>query len=91
MENRDRKDERTDLESPLGLSGTPVTPDAPEHLRASDDADEEARRRRRRALGADESHASGMGDLNLDHKGATSIDMGAGGDGNQVSDAGTKP
>lgn len=88
---KDASEEPTDLESPLGIAGTPVTPDAPDHLRASDD-DEEARRRRRRGLSAEHDRpGSGMGDVNLDHKGATGIDMGAGGHDTQVSDRGTKP
>jgi hypothetical protein len=82
MDNRDRnrdldRDEN-DLENPLGISGTPVTPDAPEHLRASNDP-EEAQRRRKRGLSADndEDRSSGMDDVNLNHKGATAIDIGA--------------
>jgi len=95
MDKRDRKEEReetqNDLESPLGIAGTPVTPDAPAGLRASDD-EAEARRRRDRGLSADnDTPRSGMGDVNRDHKGATGIDMGAGGHNTQVSDRGTKP
>lgn len=79
MENRDDKRERdeaeTDLESPLGIAGTPVTPDAPDHLRASTD-DEEARRRRKRALEDDHDPRRGMDDINYEHKGATGIDLG---------------
>lgn len=79
MENRDDKRERdeaeTDLESPLGIAGTPVTPDAPDHLRASTD-DEEARRRRKRALEDDHEPRRGMDDINYEHKGATGIDLG---------------
>jgi hypothetical protein len=95
MADRDHRDDRKDdetLESPLGIAGTPVTPDAPEHLRASD-TDADVRRRRARAgLGPDldPTHASGMGDVNVEHKGATGIDMGAGGDDTQISDRGTK-
>ena len=95
MDNRDHtgkeKNEQTDLENPLGISGTPVTPDAPDHLRASNDEDE-VRRRRQRGLSAENDEPRpGMGDVNLDHKGATGIDMGAGGHNTQVSDRGTKP
>ena len=91
MADRDRDEEKNDLESPLGIAGTPVTPDAPGHLRASNEEDE-ARRRRERALSADKDapRTTGMGDVNTDHKGATGIDMGAGGSGTQVSDKGTK-
>jgi hypothetical protein len=79
MDNRDRKDEQNDLESPLGIAGTPVTPDAPDHLRASDDPDE-VRKRRARGMSVDtdpSTPGSGMADVNLDHKGATGIDLGA--------------
>jgi hypothetical protein len=95
MDKRDRKGEpdepETDLESPLGLAGSPVTPDAPEHLRASNDPDE-AKRRRDRAMSAEnDTPRDPMADVNRDHKGATGIDMGAGGHNTQVSDRGTKP
>jgi hypothetical protein len=78
MDNRDRKDEQNDLESPLGIAGTPVTPDAPERLRPSDDPDE-VKKRRARGVGTDvdaSTPGSGMSDVNLDHKGATGIDLG---------------
>jgi hypothetical protein len=88
---RDREEPKTDLESPLGIAGTPVTPDAPDHMRASDD-DEEARRRRNRGLSADnDTPRDPLADVNRDHKGATGIDMGAGGHNTQISDKGTKP
>jgi hypothetical protein len=79
MDKRDRKEQENDLDSPLGIAGTPVTPDAPEHLRASDDP-EEVRKRRNRAMNpADDpsTPGSGMSDVNFDHKGATGIDLGA--------------
>ena len=85
MDDRDRTpDEETSLENPLGIANAPVTPDAPEHLRASDDP-EEVRRRRQRALAEDPNPRLGMGDVNRDHKGATGIDMGSGGQGTHVS------
>jgi len=93
MDERDRKhdDNREDLGNPLGIAGTPVTPDAPEHLRASNDP-EEARRRRDRALSAEsDTRHDPLADVNRDHKGATGIDMGAGGHNTQISDRGTKP
>ena len=96
MDKRDRKPEReeseNELDSPLGIAGTPVTPDAPAGMRATDDEDE-ARRRRDRGLSAenDAPRTSGMGDVNRDHKGATGMDMGAGGHNTQISDRGTKP
>jgi hypothetical protein len=81
MAERDQKDENT-LDSPLGIAGSPVTPDAPEHLKAQDDEASIRRRRARAGLGADadDRTTDGLGDLQRDHKGATGIDMGAGGD-----------
>jgi hypothetical protein len=81
MADRDRKEDNT-LDSPLGIAGSPVTPDAPEHLKAQDDEASIRRRRARAGLGpdADDRTTDGMGDLQPDHKGATGIDMGAGGD-----------
>jgi hypothetical protein len=81
MADRDHKDENT-LDSPLGIAGSPLTPDAPEHLKAQDDEASIRRRRARAGLGpdADDRTTDGMGDLQRDHKGATGIDMGAGGD-----------
>jgi hypothetical protein len=81
MADRDKKDDNT-LDSPLGIAGSPVTPDAPDHLKAQDDEASIRRRRARAGLGpdADDRTTDGMGDLQPDHKGATGIDMGAGGD-----------
>jgi len=81
MADRDRKDDNT-LDSPLGIAGSPVTPDAPEHLKAQDDEASIRRRRARAGLGpdGDDRTTNGLGDLQPDHKGATGIDMGAGGD-----------
>ena len=80
MDKRDRKpvpdETQTDLESPLGIAGTPVEPDAPENLRASNDPDE-AKKRRRRAMADEHEPRRGMDDVNYDHKGATGIDLGA--------------
>jgi hypothetical protein len=95
MKKSDRKQEadtpETDLESPLGIAGSPVTPDAPAHMRASSD-EEEARRRRKRGLSAENDvPRDPLADVNRDHKGATGIDMGAGGHNTQISDKGTKP
>lgn len=94
MEKRRKEEEKDapiDLENPLGIGGTPVTPDAPDHMRASND-EEEARRRRNRGLSADNDvPRDPMADVNRDHKGATGIDMGAGGHNTQISDKGTKP
>jgi hypothetical protein len=91
MADRDRKEDNT-LDSPLGIAGSPVTPDAPEHLKAQDDEASIRRRRARAGLGpdADDRTTDGMGDLQPDHKGATGIDMGAAGDDTNISDRGTK-
>ena len=90
--DRDRKDETT-LDDPLGIAGSPVTPDAPDRLRATNDEADVRRRRARAGIGPDQDDRTtdGLGDLNRDHKGATGIDMGAGGEGTQISDKGTKP
>jgi hypothetical protein len=81
MADRDPKDDNT-LDSPLGIAGSPVTPDAPDHLKAQDDEASIRRRRARAGLGpdADDRTTNGKGDLQPDHKGATGIDMGGGGD-----------
>jgi hypothetical protein len=81
MADRNEKDDNT-LDSPLGIAGSPVTPDAPDHLRAQEDEASIRRRRARAGLGpdADDRTTDGLGDLQKDHKGATGIDMGAGGD-----------
>jgi hypothetical protein len=81
MANRD--DDRIDLESPLGISGEPVTKD--DRIRASND-EESVRRRRARALGesGDDRLTDGMGDINTDPDGAAGIDMGYGGEGTDI-------
>lgn len=97
MADRDRMDDRstqkTDLDDPLGIAQTPVAADAPEHLRPTDDEASVRRRRERAGLGrdADDRTTDGMGDLNRDHKGATAIDMGHGGEGNQIATDRSKP
>jgi hypothetical protein len=91
MDNRDR-DDKIDLGNPLGLGGTPVTPDAPDHLRAKDDEESIRRRRARAGIGpfGDDRTTDGLGDLNTDRDGATGIDMGYGGDGTDVKPGGTR-
>jgi hypothetical protein len=91
MADRDRKDETT-LDSPLGIAGSPVTPDAPDHLRAQDDDASVRRRRARAGLGPDldPTHATGMGDLNTDADGASGTDMGYGGEGTNVKESGKR-
>jgi hypothetical protein len=87
MANRD--EDRIDLESPLGISGEPVTPD--DRIHASDDR-ESVRRRRARALGSEgeDRLTDGLGDLNTDPDGAAGIDMGYGGEGTGVKERGKR-
>lgn len=96
MDNRDRNrdmgdEEQNDLESPLGIAHEPVPQDASDRLRASDDEASVRRRRARAGLGpdGDDRTTDGLGDLNRDAKGATGIDMGAGGQDTQISSKGT--
>ena len=81
MANSD--DDRMDLESPLGISGQPVTRD--DRIHASND-EESVRRRRARALETegDDRLTDGLGDLNTDPDGAAGIDMGYGGEGTDI-------
>jgi hypothetical protein len=87
----DRKDDNT-LDSPLGIAGTPVTPDAPDHLRARDDEASIRRRRARAGIGpdADDRTTDGLGDLNTDADGAAGIDMGYGGEGTGIKESGKR-
>ena len=80
-EDDDRED--LDLESPLGLADEPIRQNPEDHLAQGSHA---SRRRRARALGEDgiERPSSGLDDLNTEHDGATSIDMGYGGSGTDV-------
>jgi hypothetical protein len=83
MSNRDRKDlehdsDRIDLESPLGLADEPIVRNPSDHLV---DDETSARRRRTRALGEDTAEGTRNRD---DHGGASSIDMGYGGEGTDV-------
>jgi hypothetical protein len=78
-----RKEDRIDLETPLGISGEPVPKD--DRIHASND-EESVRRRRARALGkeGDDRLTDGLGDLNTDADGAAGMDMGYGGEGTDV-------
>ena len=79
MEDKDK----TSLDDPLGIAGEPVPQDA-DDFHATNDPDEVARRRSR-ALGENDGEFRGPGnDINDDGFGATSIDMGYGGEGNAV-------
>jgi hypothetical protein len=87
----DRHDERKDHDTDdaagtrsgdvLGLSGSPV-PKHPDDPSASDDPASAARRRERMRS---EEEATRREDPDLHHKGATGIDMGAGGEGTDIS------
>jgi hypothetical protein len=84
MEHHDRKrdPDKIDLESPLGIADEPIVQTPADHL--PDDNTEEGRRRRRaRALGED-----GMEETTTtsrdDHGGASSVDMGYGGEGTDL-------
>jgi len=71
------------LDDPLGIADAPVPQDEND-IRATNDPDEVARRRAR-ALGESDGEFRGPGsDINEDGFGATSIDMGYGGEGNAV-------
>jgi hypothetical protein len=71
------------LDDPLGIADEPVPQDA-DDIHATNDPDEVARRRAR-ALGESDGETRGIGnDVNEDGHGATSIDMGYGGEGNAV-------
>jgi hypothetical protein len=87
MADRDRiRDEETTLDDPLGIQGANVPHS--ESIRASNDEASVRRRRKRAGLGpdGDDRRTDGMGDINRDHQGATSIDMGYGGEGNAIKD-----
>ena len=81
MKNRDldRDSDRIDLESPLGISDEPIVRNAEDHLQDSADP----QRRRRRALGEDDLGATESSSRD-DHGGASSIDMGYGGEGTDL-------
>jgi len=75
--------DKNSLDDPLGIADQPVPRDAND-IHATNDPDEVARRRAR-ALGEADGEWRGPGsDINDDGHGATSIDMGYGGEGNAV-------
>lgn len=82
MDNREK--DQLDLENPLGIADEPIVKTAADHLEPGSDSSR--RRRRARALGEDgiDRPSTGVGDTNVDADGATSIDMGYGGDGTDV-------
>lgn len=76
------KKDKLPLDDPLGIADAPVPQDAND-IHATNDPDEVARRRAR-ARG-EGTETTGLGnDVNEDGFGATSIDMGYGGEGNAV-------
>jgi hypothetical protein len=84
MKKRHDKTDRLDLESPLGLADEPIVTTPSDHLESDPSSNP---RSRARALGEDgiERQSTGIGDLTGDeHDGATSIDMGSGGDGTDI-------
>ena len=89
MDNRDRDRDQSDedrmtLDDPLGIAREPVTHD--DRIRASSDEASVRRRRKRAGIGPElEPRSTGLGDLDLDPNGATSIDMGYGGQGNSIA------
>ena len=74
--------DKTSLDDPLGIADAPVPKDAND-IHATNDPDEVARRRAR-ALGENETVRGPGADVNDDGFGATSIDMGYGGEGNAI-------
>ena len=75
--------DKTSLDDPLGIADAPVARDA-DDIHATNDPDEVARRRARMLGESDGEVRTGPGDINEDGFGATSIDMGYGGEGNAV-------
>ena len=75
--------DKTSLDDPLGIADAPVARDA-DDIHATNDPDEVARRRARMLGEADGEVRPGPSDINEDGFGATSIDMGYGGEGNAV-------
>ena len=87
MDDRDRnRPEDTTLDDPLGIQRSEVPHS--DTIRASNDEASVRRRRKRAGLGpdGDDRTTDGMGDLDRDPQGATSIDMGAG-SGNTLRDS----
>ena len=74
--------EHIDLENPLGIADEPIARNPDDHF-SQDNSEEGRRRRRARALGEDgmEEPAPPARD---DHGGASSVDMGYGGEGTDL-------
>lgn len=77
------KKDKLPLDDPLGIADAPV-PKAPDDIHATNDPDEVAARRARALGEKDGEIRTTPGDVNEDGFGATSIDMGYGGEGNAV-------
>jgi hypothetical protein len=85
MKKRDlERDDHIDLEHPLGIADEPMVKTPSDHLNDWGDADEIHRRRRARALGEDGMDAESSTSTRDDHGGASSVDMGYGGEGTDV-------
>jgi hypothetical protein len=77
------KKDKLPLDDPLGIADAPV-PQAPDDIKATNDPDEVATRRARALGEKDGELRRPAADINDDGFGATSIDMGYGGEGNAV-------
>jgi hypothetical protein len=75
--------DKPSLDDPLGIADAPVPKDAND-IHATNDPDEVARRRARALGESDGEVIRPSSDINEDGFGATSIDMGYGGEGNAV-------
>jgi len=77
------KKDKLPLDAPLGIADAPV-PQAADDIKATNDPDEVATRRARALGEKDGELRRPAADINDDGFGATSIDMGYGGEGNAV-------
>jgi hypothetical protein len=86
MTKRDleRDDDHIDLESPLGIADEPIAKTPGDHLDDAGSPDDVHRRRRARALGEDGLDGNETPGSRDDHGGASSVDMGYGGEGTDV-------
>jgi hypothetical protein len=75
------KGDTNDLESPLGIAQEPISDEAKDPLPGGDSS---SRRSRARALGEDGIERQPGAGGQDEHDGHASIDMGYGGDGNQI-------
>jgi hypothetical protein len=80
-DDRNRRDDDLDLETPLGITHEPVEPDGRIHS-SNDPAS--VRRRRERALGPRSTERKTIVGESDDPQGAAGIDMGSGGDGTDI-------